>query len=111
MLERGLALDHVTIWRWVRRYAPVLNQWLEGERRRPNRCWPVDEACVRVAGNSVYRYRAVDLSWDVFDFLQTAGNRSRARIGIGADVGGTGTSYRAHTRAPVMCACLTQFPN
>ena len=70
MLERGLALDHVTIWRWVQRYAPVLNQRLEGERRRPNRCWPVDEACVRVAGNSVYRYRAVDLSWDVFDFCK-----------------------------------------
>jgi len=43
MLERGLALDHVTIWRWVQRYAPVLNQRLDRERRRPNRSWRVDE--------------------------------------------------------------------
>jgi transposase-like protein len=26
MAERGLSVDHVTIWRWVQRYAPLLNQ-------------------------------------------------------------------------------------
>jgi transposase-like protein len=24
MAERGLAVDHVTVWRWVQRYAPIL---------------------------------------------------------------------------------------
>ena len=26
MAERGLSLDHVTIWRWVKHYDPILNQ-------------------------------------------------------------------------------------
>src|SRR6185503_15648033 len=43
MAERGLTVDHVTIWRWVQRYAPVLNQRIRREIRRPNRSWRVDE--------------------------------------------------------------------
>jgi transposase, IS6 family len=43
MAERGLAVDHVTIWRWVQHYAPLLNQGLRRERRHPNRSWRVDE--------------------------------------------------------------------
>jgi hypothetical protein len=37
MGERGLSVDHVTVWRWVQHYAPILNQWLRRELRRPNR--------------------------------------------------------------------------
>jgi transposase, IS6 family len=43
MAERGLAVDHVTIWRWVQHYAPLLNQGLRRELRRPNGSWRVDE--------------------------------------------------------------------
>ena len=50
MAERGLSVDHVTIWRWVQRYAPVLNQRIRRELRRPNRSWRVDETYVKVAG-------------------------------------------------------------
>ena len=50
MAERGLSVDHVTIWRWVQRYAPILNQRLRRELRHPNRSWRVDETYVRVAG-------------------------------------------------------------
>ena len=49
MAERGLAVDHVTIWRWVQRYVPVLNQRIRRELRHPNRSWRVDETYVRVA--------------------------------------------------------------
>ena len=69
MAERGLTVDHVTIWRWVQRYAPILNQRLGRERRHPNRSWRVDETYVRVAGNWVYLYRAVDSAGDTIDFL------------------------------------------
>ena len=31
MAERNLSVDHVTIWRWVQRYAPVLNQRIRRE--------------------------------------------------------------------------------
>jgi len=69
MAERGLVMDHVTIWRWVQRYAPILNLRLGRERRRTNRSWRVDETYVRVAGTWVYLYRAVDSAGDTIDFL------------------------------------------
>jgi len=69
MAERGLTVDHVTVWRWVQRYAPILDQRLRRERRHPNRSWRVDETYVRVAGNWVYLYRAVDSTGDTIEFM------------------------------------------
>ena len=60
MAERNLCVEHVTIWRWVQRYAPILNQRIRRELRRPNRSWRVDETYVKVAGSWAYLYRAVD---------------------------------------------------
>jgi IS6 family transposase len=47
MAERGLALDHSTIARWVLRYAPVLNDRIRSEMRQPNRSWRCDETYIR----------------------------------------------------------------
>jgi IS6 family transposase len=69
MAERGLSVAHTTVWRWVQRYAPVLNQRIRRECRPPNRSWRVDETYVRVAGNWVYLYRAVDSAGDTIDFM------------------------------------------
>src|SRR5437762_3845026 len=49
MAERNLAVDHVTIWRWVQRYAPELNRRCRPELRLTNRSWRVDETYLRVA--------------------------------------------------------------
>jgi transposase, IS6 family len=69
MAERGLAVDHSTIARWVLRYAPVLNERIRSEMRNPNRSWRVDETYVRVAGHWSYLYRAVDSAGNTIDFL------------------------------------------
>ena len=69
MAERGLSVDHVTVWRWVQHYAPILNQRLRRDVRHPNRSWRVDETYVRVAGKWAYLYRAVDSAGDTIDFL------------------------------------------
>lgn len=69
MAERGLAVDHTTIWRWVQRYAPVLNQRTRRELRRPNRSWRVDETYLKVAGNWTYLYRAVDSAGETIEFM------------------------------------------
>lgn len=45
MTERRLSVDHVTVWRWVPRYAPILNQRMRCRLGRPNRPWRVDETC------------------------------------------------------------------
>jgi transposase, IS6 family len=69
MAERGLKLDHSTIARWVLQYAPVLNERIPSEMRRPNRSWRVDETYVRVAGAWTYLYRAIDSVGNTIDFL------------------------------------------
>src|SRR6266481_4621869 len=68
-MERGLLVDHVTIWRWVQHYAPILNQRLRREVRHPNGSWRVDETYVRVGGEWAYLCRAVDSAGDTIDFL------------------------------------------
>jgi transposase, IS6 family len=50
MAERNLAVDHVTVWRWVQRYAPELDRRCRRELRMTNRSWRVDETYVRIAG-------------------------------------------------------------
>src|SRR5262249_29491130 len=68
MSERGLAVDHSTIGRWVLRYAPELHRRIRRELRPPNRSWRVDETYVRVAGTWTYLYRAVDSTGATIDF-------------------------------------------
>jgi transposase, IS6 family len=69
MAERNLSVDHVTIWRWVQRYAPELARRCRREIRTTNRSWRVDETYCRVAGKWTYLYRAVDSAGDTIDFL------------------------------------------
>ena len=64
-----MSIDHVTIWRWVQRYAPILNQRIRREMRRPNRSWRVDETYVKEAGERAYLYRAVDSAGETIEFM------------------------------------------
>jgi len=91
MAERGLLVDHVTIWRWVQRYAPISNQRLRRELRHPNRSWRVDETYVRVAGNWTYLYRAVDSAGDTIDFmLSPKRDLTAAKLFLRLALSGTG---------------------
>jgi IS6 family transposase len=74
--ERGVTVDHSTIARWVLHYAPILQQRIRGEVRRPNQSWRVDQTYIRVAGQWTYLYRAVDSAGDTIDFLLSP-NRDR----------------------------------
>src|SRR5437764_3677728 len=69
MAERNVDVDHVTIWRWIQRYAPELSRRYRPELRRTNGSWRVDETYLRVAGKWTYLYRAVDSTGDTIDFL------------------------------------------
>ena len=69
MAERNIQVDHVTIWRWIQRFAPELNRRCRRELRITNRSWRVDETYLRVAGKWAYLYRAVDSAGDTIDFL------------------------------------------
>ncbi len=69
LAERGLEVDHTTIWRWVQRYAPELGERLRSHRQPTNDSWRVDETYVRVKGKWVNLYRAVNSSGATLDFL------------------------------------------
>ena len=50
MRERGLCVDHTTIYRWVQRYAPEIDKRCRPFLRRTNDSYRIDETYVRVAG-------------------------------------------------------------
>ena len=72
LAERGLSVDHVTVWRWVQRYAPELDRRLRKRLKATNDSWRVDETYVRVKGKWRYLYRAVDSTGATLDFLLSA---------------------------------------
>jgi transposase-like protein len=60
MAERGVAVSHTTILRWVLRYVPEFEQRWARFARPVNRSWRVDETAISIRGRPHYLYRAVD---------------------------------------------------
>jgi hypothetical protein len=50
LAERGVQVDHVTIYRWVQRFTPLLIDAARSRRHCPGDRWFVDETYVKVAG-------------------------------------------------------------
>jgi transposase, IS6 family len=69
LVERGLDVDHTTVFRWVQRYAPELNERIRPHLKPTNKSWRVDETYVRIKGRWFYLYRAVDSSGATLDFV------------------------------------------
>jgi IS6 family transposase len=67
LAERGIEADHVTIYRWVQRFTPLLVDAARPCRRPVGNRWYVDETYVKVAGRWRYVYRAVDQHVQVID--------------------------------------------
>jgi transposase-like protein len=69
MRERGLYIDHTTIYRWVQHYAPELEKrcWLH--LKTTNGSWRVDEMYIKVKKVWMYLYRAVDSEGNTLEFL------------------------------------------
>jgi transposase-like protein len=70
--ERGLEADHTTVWRWVQRYGPELEQRLRQYLKPTNKSRRVDETYVRVKGRWCYLYQAIDSAGATIDFLLSA---------------------------------------
>ena len=69
MGERGVPVDHSTIYRWVQRYAPEMDKRLRWQWRQPrSTSWRVDETYVKVRGQWTYLYRALDKHGNTIDF-------------------------------------------
>ena len=72
LIERDFEIDHPTVWRWVQRYAPELEERTRPHLKPTNKSWRVDENYVRVKGCWCYLYRAIDSTGATIDFLLSA---------------------------------------
>ena len=67
LAERGVEVDHVTLYRWVQRFTPLLIDAARPCRHLAGDRWFVDETYVKVSGVWCYVYRAVDQHGQVID--------------------------------------------
>ena len=67
LAERGIEVDHVTLYRWVQRFTPLLVEAARPGRHAVGDRWFVDETYVKVAGVWRYVYRAVDQTGQFID--------------------------------------------
>jgi len=72
LVERGVEVDHVTVFRWVQRFTPLLADAARFARHSPADRWFVDETYVKVNGIWRYVYRAIDQDGQVIDVLVSA---------------------------------------
>ncbi|MFD6509216.1 IS6 family transposase [Bacillus sp. NPDC060175] len=69
MEERGLSISHTTIMRWVHQYGPELDKRIRRHLKQTNDSWRVDETYIKVKGQWMYLYRAVDSKGTTIDFF------------------------------------------
>ena len=69
LAERGVEVGHVSVFRWVHRFTPLLADAARFARHAPGARWFVDETYVKVAGRWRYVYRAIDQHGQVIDVL------------------------------------------
>jgi transposase, IS6 family len=72
LAERGIEVDHVTLFRWVQRFTPILADAARPCRHRVGGHWFVDERYVKVSGTWRYVYRAHTLVRVVAELLPAA---------------------------------------
>ena len=61
LVERGVDVDHSSVYRWVQKFTPQLEAvFRKGNKRPVGNRWRVDETYIKVKGQRKYLYRAVD---------------------------------------------------
>jgi transposase-like protein len=72
MKERGLDVDHSTVFRWVQRYAPEINKKIGRHLKVSGTSYRVDETYIKVGKTCKYLYRAVDKEGQTIEFMPSA---------------------------------------
>ncbi|GAB1810774.1 IS6 family transposase [Priestia megaterium] len=78
MEERGLSMAHTTIMRWVHQYGPELDERVRRHLKPTNDSWRVDETYIKVKGQWMYLYRAVDSKGNTIDFYLSKTREKKA---------------------------------
>jgi transposase-like protein len=111
--ERGVEVDHVTVYRWVLRFAPLLAEAARPCRHAVGDRWQVDETYVKVAGQWRYVYRAVDQFGQVIDvFVSARRDATAARRFLERAIGSTKVRPAEVTtdQAPVYPTLMEELP-
>ena len=111
LAERGIEVDHVTLFRWVQRFTPLLVDAARPCRHSTGDRWFVDETYVKVSGSWRYVYRAVDQYGQVIDMFVSKRRDTKAatRFFAGA-IGAHGTPNEVITdRAPALARAITEL--
>ena len=72
MCERGLDIDHTTVFRWVQHYAPEINKRVRQHLKMSGTSYRVDETYIKVGKTCKYLYRAVDEEGQTIEFMLSA---------------------------------------
>jgi transposase-like protein len=104
LAERSIEVDHVTVYRWVLRFTPLLTDAARPCRHAVGDCWEVDETYVKVAGQWRFVYRAIDQFGQVIDvFVSRQRDANAARRFFEQALGATKVTPAEVTtdRAPI----------
>ena len=80
MAERGVIVDHSTLYRWVIRLVPLLDKAFRRHKRPVGRRWRMDETYIKIKGRWKYLYRAVDTAGQTIGFLLAAKRDTAAAL-------------------------------
>jgi transposase-like protein len=72
MRERGLEVDHTTVWRWVQRYAPEINKRMRPHLKMSGTSYRIDETYIKVGKSCKYLYRAIDSTGQTIELMLSA---------------------------------------
>ena len=72
LCERGLSVDHTTIFRWVQRYAPEINKKIRPHLKLAGASYGIDETYIKVGKQWKYLYCALDKEGQTIEFLLSA---------------------------------------
>jgi transposase, IS6 family len=111
LAERGIEVDHVTLYRWVQHFTPLLADAAWPCRHSPGGRWFVDETYLKVAGVWRYVYRAVDQNGQVIDvYVSTRRDIGAARRFFTAALAWHGESEEVVTdRAPALAQVIVEL--
>jgi transposase-like protein len=111
LAERGITVDHVTVYRWVQRFTLEFIEAARPCRHAPGDRWFVDETYVKVAGQWAYLYRAAGQHGQVTAILLSARRDLAAarRFFTRALRAGTVPAEVATDRAPVYPRVLDEL--
>ena len=80
LADRGIEVDHVTVYRWVQWFTPLLAEAARPCRHAVGDRWQVDETYVKVTGRWRYVYRAIDQFGQIIDvFVSSRRDATAAR--------------------------------